>query len=239
MYLLRLDDASEHWNIENWHRMHDMVQKYGVKPIVAIIPDNQDSKLLRFPLDPSYDDTIRAWLTEGWTPALHGYSHVMDSPNGGVNPINRRSEFAGKPLEIQQEKIRNGYALLKEKGIAPHVFVAPGHTFDKNTLEALRTETDIRIVSDTIADDVWFENDFYFIPQQSGSVRVLGFTVTTFCYHPNTMHNEGFEKLEFFLREHHRNFGAFGEISLKKRPLNAKDQIVKVLYFAKRRLLTN
>ncbi len=236
MYLLRLDDASEHWNIENWQRMHDLVRKYGIKPIIAIIPNNQDAKLLHFPLDPSYDETIHTWLSEGWTPALHGYNHVMDSQDGGVNPINHRSEFAGKPLDIQQEKIRNGYAMLNERGIDPHVFVAPGHTFDENTLEALRSETSIRIVSDTIANDVWFENGFYFVPQQSGSVRALGFSVTTFCYHPNTMRDEHFTELVSFLEKYHSNFGSFEDVELKKRPMGTKDRLIRTAYFAKRRL---
>ena len=48
MYILRLDDASEHWNKENWLQMHDLLAKYDVKPIVAVIPHNEDAKLLKY-----------------------------------------------------------------------------------------------------------------------------------------------------------------------------------------------
>ena len=37
MYILRLDDASEHWNKDNWHRIHDLLEKYDIRPIVAMI----------------------------------------------------------------------------------------------------------------------------------------------------------------------------------------------------------
>ena len=160
----------------------------------------------------------------------------MDSENGGINPVNHRSEFAGKSLEIQCKKIRNGYRILKEKNIDPHAFIAPGHTFDENTLEALRRETDIRIISETVADDVYWSNGFYFIPQQSGRVRTLGFSFITYCYHPNTMCEEQFIELEAFLKKSSSAFCTFEEIPLKKRSLSVKDRAIRTAYFVRRRL---
>ena len=83
MYLMRLDDASEHWNIENWHRIHDLLKKYNVNPIVAIIPHNEDTRLIQYPIDDQFNDTILAWIKDGWIPALHGYSHVLEPSMGG------------------------------------------------------------------------------------------------------------------------------------------------------------
>lgn len=76
--------------------------------------------------------------------------------------------------------IQHGVDVLKGHDIKPKVFFAPSHIFDENTLVALKEESDIRIISDTIANDVYFENDFYFIPKQSGRVRKLPFKVCTF-----------------------------------------------------------
>ena len=61
-------------------------------------------------------------------------------------------EFAGVPLGIQRQKIRDGVQIFREHGIEPDVFFAPSHTMDLNTIEALKEESKIRIISDTIAD---------------------------------------------------------------------------------------
>ena len=161
MYLIRLDDASEHWNREKWLRMHDILAEYRVKPLFAIIPHNEDDKLLKFPKDEAFWETVSQWISEGWLPGLHGYNHVLSSKKGGLHPVNLRSEFAGEPLEKQKRKIADGLKILHKKGIFPQIFVAPAHTFDENTLEALRLESNIRIISDTIASDVYLDNGFY------------------------------------------------------------------------------
>ena len=95
---------------------------------------------------------MRTWQARGWCLALHGYDHVYLSGSGGLNPVNARSEFAGLPLEAQKEKISAGLALLREQGIEPRVFFAPSHTFDENTLTALKECSRIRHISDTVAN---------------------------------------------------------------------------------------
>ncbi|MCH5259485.1 MAG: DUF2334 domain-containing protein [Lachnospiraceae bacterium] len=236
MYLLRLDDASEHWNRENWQRMHDMLTAYGIRPIVAIIPHNEDEKLLQYPIDRAYRDTIRAWIDEGWTPALHGYSHKYITKSGGINPVNHYSEFAGVSLNIQREKISRGVEEFKEVvGKEPEVFVAPAHTFDENTLEALRLESNIRVISDTIASDVYYRDDFYFIPQQSGRVRNLWMRLITFCYHPNVETDCSFKEMERFIEKYASRFVPFESLELKKREKGFYDNALSYLYFARRK----
>ena len=237
MYLLRLDDASQHWNKDNWVRMHELCLKYGIIPIVAIIPHNEDEKILQFPEDPAYLDRITSWIKEdSWTPALHGYCHVFISNKAGINPINNRSEFAGVDIETQKRKIRNGIRILGEIGIHPEIFVAPAHTFDENTLIALCTETSIRIISDTIARDIYYKAPFFFIPQQSGSVRSINFPIVTFCYHPNYMDDNSFQTLEGFIKKHKSKFTSFDKLAMKERKLGVSDRLMRTLYFAKRKL---
>lgn len=236
MYLLRLDDASEHWNKGNWHRMHDLLSKYGVKPIIAIIPHNEDKELMQYPMDEDYPDTIKSWVAQGWTPALHGYNHVYISESGGINPVNQRSEFAGVSLDEQRIKISQGVKALKGiVGREPEIFVAPAHTFDENTLKALREETNIRIISDTVANDIYYRDGFYFVPQQSGRVRELWLKLVTFCYHPNVETDAGFEKLESFLQKHASEFAPFSEVKLKGRKMSLYDRALSFMYFARRK----
>jgi len=59
---------------------------------------------------------------------------------------------------------------LENNDLEPKVFFAPSHTFDANTLEALRLESNIGVICDTIANNVYTLNAFYFIPQQTGEV---------------------------------------------------------------------
>ena len=99
---------------------------------------------------------------------------------GGCNPVNKKSEFAGLQLEEQVIKIKNSWDILERHNIKPEIFFAPAHTFDYKTLQALMDASPIRIISDTIAWDVYTERDFWFIPQQSGSVRKLPFRTVTF-----------------------------------------------------------
>lgn len=234
-YIMRLDDASEYMDVEKWQRMEDLLDKYHIKPIVGVIPDNQDPDMVGvYPKDEQFWKKVQRWKKKGWIIALHGCTHVFETREGGLNPVNDRSEFAGVPLERQKEKIRAGVRILREHGIEPEIFFAPAHTFDENTLIALKEESDIRIISDTIANDIYFENGFYFIPQQSGRVRKLPFKVCTFCYHPNTMEDLSWKVLEDFLQKNANTFTDVGRFELDKRKLTAMDRLLKKVYFSRR-----
>ena len=82
MYLLRLDDASEYMNHKNWNRMKKILDQYGIKPIFGIIPNNMDSGLMIYNKSDCFWDKINEWIKQGWVPALHGYSHILQ-PGGG------------------------------------------------------------------------------------------------------------------------------------------------------------
>lgn len=153
---------------------------------------------------------------------------------GGINPVNQYSEFAGLPLKTQKEKIGNGVKIFESHGLNPRIFFAPAHTFDENTMEALRQCSEIRIISDTPANNYYYKDDFYFIPQQSGRVRNLPFSLVTFCYHPNKMAEKDFSELESFLSKHRVKFCSVEEIDLKERKFGILDCAIRKLYFARR-----
>lgn len=233
MYLIRLDDASEYMDIEKWGRVETILDRYSVKPIVGIIPNNKDEELIAdYTYNEGFWDKAKEWQKKEWAIALHGYTHVYLTKSGGINPVNYRSEFAGVPLKEQKNKIRKGIQIFKEKGLVAKLFFAPSHTFDLNTLRALKEETDIRIVSDTIANDTYKWQDFYFIPQQSGKVRRLPFKLVTFCYHPNNMEEHDFLELDNFLSKYSERFITFQELKLNNRTLSLHDRILRRIYFA-------
>lgn len=235
MYLMRLDDASEYMDLEKWKRMEKLLDKYSVKPIYGIIPANKDPELLKYNKVNKFWELMKTWEEKGWTPALHGYNHIFETSEGGLNPVNNRSEYAGVSLEIQKQKIKDGYNLLKSHNIIPDIFFAPAYTFDTNTLIALKEESLIRIICDTIANDIYFKDEFYYIPQQSGHCQKLPFKITTFCYHPNIMNDIDFERLEVFLKNYSKNFINFKIVKLKKRNYSFLDKLFRKIYFVRRK----
>lgn len=236
MYLIRLDDASDHMHIENWSRIERLLDENGVKPLVGVIPMNRDPMLLEFPEDPNFWSKAQAWQEKGWRIALHGYEHVYSTKCAGINPVHNHSEFAGHSLEVQREKIREGMKILKEKGLHPTAFFAPSHTFDENTMEALRLESDIRTISDTVANDVYCRKGFTFIPQQAGMVRKLPFKLSTICLHPNYTTEAEFQKIEAFLKAYAGQFVNPNEIRLSTRRRSLLDRFYETAYFLKRKL---
>ena len=230
MYLVRLDDASEHMDLDNWVRMKSLLDKYQIKPIYGIIPNNQDPELLKYEKVSDFWSLMKRWESEGWIPAMHGYTHVFETDKGGINPVNKRSEFAGVTFERQSEKIRDGYRILREHGIKTDIFFAPAHTFDGNTLKALYKETPIRVISDTISNDVYYRKPFYYIPQQSGRMRKLPFKVVTFCFHPNIMKNEDFADVEEFIIRNRKEFKLYMNPQIMRKK-NITDKLLSILYF--------
>lgn len=234
-YLLRLDDASEYMDIEKWHMLELLLNRYSIKPIVGVIPQNKDKDLTaRFPFNPNFWGLCDVWLKNGWTLAMHGSTHEYSTSEGGLNPVNQYSEFAGVAYDIQERKIQKGLEILQNHGIFPKIFFAPAHTFDENTLLALENNSNIRIISDTIAMDVYKEKEFFFIPQQSGKARKLPFRIVTFCYHPNNMTRKSFAHLEEFFSKNARNFIRFEDISFRERKLNFIDYFLRRMYFLRK-----
>lgn len=230
-FIMRLDDACPKRDVAKWDRMESLLDKYGVKPLVGVIPDCQDPDMDCYAEDSDFwSKRIPSWQEKGWTLALHGYNHVFKTECGGINPVNKRSEFAGVPLDEQKSMIADGVSILRRNGVNPQVFFAPAHTFDENTVKALQEVSDIKFISDTPANKPYFKYGMTFVPQQSGRVRNLPFHTVTFCYHPNTMNDFAFEQLENFLMQN-----TFVEFPLEpiKRKQSLLDKILMKVYYAR------
>lgn len=238
-YLIRLDDACPTMDVKKWNKIEDILDKFGIRPMVGIIPANADKDQLINLEDTQFWNKVHGWISKQWTIALHGFDHVCISNSGlnGMNPIWKRSEFSGVPLEYQKEKIRKGVAVLRSHGINPKYFFAPSHTFDENTLIALKEESDIRIISDTIANKPYKIGDFTFIPQIGGHCfepKLWG--QWTFCLHPSTMQDADFAAVEQFISEHKHQFIGFEQIDITNAgQKNIISKIMDKVYFARRK----
>lgn len=239
-YLIRLDDASPYMDRQKWQHMEIILDKYGIRPLVGIIPANSDKGAMIEPENVSFWDIVHLWENKGWKTALHGYCHDCIFKGGlkGMNPMWQRSEYAGASLATQREKIKNGYKILRSNGIKPNYFFAPSHTFDEKTIEALRLETDIRIISDTIGRYPYWKNDFAFIPQIAGHcVKMFVPGYYTYCFHPNSMSDSAFIALENFIKVNYSSFISFDDININN--FGSKhnvDKLMSWVYFSIRRI---
>lgn len=232
-YLIRLDDACETMDFKKWNRIALFFDAYNIRPLVAVIPNNEDPTLKIDPINDSFWDWLMERERKGWEIGLHGDNHVYATDQGGINPIHKRSEFAGLSLDEQRIKIRQGFLKLKQKGFDPRIFIAPSHTFDRNTLTALKQESTIGIVSDTMSFFPYKKWGFIFIPQQLGAVRNVFFPgLYTFCYHPNTMNEQDFIALERFISCNSHKFIGFKDLKLEKvGSKNIFDYMLSFAYF--------
>lgn len=239
-YLIRLDDACPTMDHAKWRRILEMLDSYGIRPMIGVIPHNEDPMQKIDAPDPLFWEMVKDWQNKKYAIALHGYNHCYISEKGldGLNPLWKRSEFSGVDYEQQCQKIFDGFTILKNHGIEPKFFFAPSHTFDKNTLKALLVCTPIRIISDTIATKPYIMDNFVFIPQLGGhccNMKIGG--TWTFCLHPSTMKDENFEATESFIKAHRNEFISFEEIDISH--LKQKDLFSKFfswLYFTKRKI---
>lgn len=235
-YLIRLDDACPYMDAMKWQRMEDILNKYGIKPLVGIIPANADPETIIEEEDVFFWKKVHRWMAKGWTIALHGYDHVCITQKGGINPVHHRSEFAGLSYNDQALKLIKGYELFRRHEVEPLFFFAPCHTFDEITLKVIKDFTPIRKISDLIATKPYKRYGFTFVPCQMGKFRELpipGYWCA--CYHPNIMKDEEFEALEAFLKSHKRDFISFESLHEPGRR-SVIDRLLSFAYYTFRRI---
>lgn len=196
-YIIRLDDACPTMDSERWLRLENILDRLQIRPIVAVVPDNLDPLLQVGLPDPNFWSRVHSWKNKGWTIAMHGFQHAFHSieKNKLILPFYNRSEFAGLSLIEQSQKILSSWNIFLKNGITPNAWIAPGHCFDYTTLQALQNETSIRIISDGIACNAYFENGFYWIPQQLWVLSPKRFGLWTLCLHPNSMSLDEIDQL--------------------------------------------
>ena len=127
---VRLDDITPDMDWDKFYQFKEILDTYGIRPLIGVVPKNQDENLALNPWKEGFWDEIKTLQHQGWIVAMHGVNHVYDSKKGGMFPLNDFSEFAGHSLEIQMEKIKRGKGILQEKGIETDFFMTPAHTYE-------------------------------------------------------------------------------------------------------------
>ncbi len=212
-YLIRLDDLCPTNNLQKWERFFTLFDKHGIKPIIAVIPANKDPKLKACGnFNPYYWQLVRELQNKNYVIGMHGFDHYYINRNSGLLKMNNRSEFAGLPLQTQKEKIRKAAEIFRGENINPTVFIAPAHTFDRNTLLALHEYTNIKIISDGLLKSPYVRFGFNWVPVQLSEVEQKTKYTWTFNYHPETCSDKTFAELEIFIEKNHHLFVSLDDL---------------------------
>jgi len=216
-YLLRFDDICPTMSWRNWDHIEAILVQQQIRPILAVVPDNQDPELNISRPDPTFWERVRGWQRRGWTIGMHGWQHRFVTNNAGIVGVTPRSEFAGLPRKVQQSKISAADAIFNREGIRSRLWIAPAHSFDESMLEVLK-EIGVQYISDGFA--IWPFSDslgMMWIPQQLWSFRYRPFGTWTICFHVNRWTNADVAAFEFSVQKCRGLITSFPEIVAKYR----------------------
>lgn len=219
-YIIRLDDACATMNHDNWEKMEQLLNKYGIKPIVGVIPENKDLDF-DWKEDLQFWEKVLKWQSRDWTLALHGLNHLLhknyDEKLYYQKSHSVQTEFAGVPYEQQEEMIRKGLEIFAAHNIETKCFFAPAHTYDSNTVKACLNSGKISFISDGYALRIYKKDGMIFVPSIcDGPFRIKIPGLYTFVFHPSKMSEKGFEALQKFLEKNAEDIVSFDEVIREK-----------------------
>ena len=222
-YLFRLDDITDTIDQDSFDRCLSLLLDAGVKPLLGVIPDNQDARLQRHPRQKDFWKRLASLRDRGLiSVALHGLHHVYHENRRsllyayGIGPL---SEFAGLPYTVQCRKIAEGLSILRGRNLNPTAWMAPNHSFDTATIHALAANN-LSVVTDGIGLFPFRRRGITFVPVLSGRPRRIPFGIMTICLHTETMTERDFEGLRLFLKRKPRCL-SFEEVIEMKNPFFA------------------
>lgn len=216
-YLLRLDDFCPTMWRAGWERFAPLIAEFGVRPILAVVPKNQDPDLIIEAPDTEFWDRMGRLESAGATIAIHGYRHVCVSRGASLLAMHRETEFAGVAEEKQTEWVNAGLQIFRGHGLNPKLWVAPRHGFDDVTLKVLR-RAGISFISDGFARVPLVRGGVTWIPQQLWEPVHRSKGLWTICIHSNTAREATVRRLREFLQGNAGQFTSFDRVATEFKP---------------------
>ena len=227
---VRMDDISPDMDWEKFYAFKAILDEYGIKPLIGVVPDNRDEHLHKEDSVPDFWERIRGLKEEGYVIALHGYQHIYTTKKGGLFPLNKFSEFAGIPYEKQLFMLQEGTKVLNENGIETDFFMAPAHSYDKNTLRALK-ECGYKRITDGFGSTPyeWKGLTFYPISFILGRSLKKKSGYTTMVIHANELSAEGMENYRKMFATHQGTWISYEEYL--KQPIKRRGVVGSIMEF--------
>ncbi len=209
---VRLDDITSRMDYERFNKIRLILDKADIRPLIGVVPFLKDENLMKNEEHGDFPKLLQELEQNGWQIALHGYNHLYTTKKGGIFPLNGFSEFAGVSLEKQLKMIKEGKEQLESLGVTPTAFMAPGHSFDRNTLKALK-ENGITKLTDGFGKAPYIRNGITFYPiskKRSECVsKKPGYS--TYVLHGDTMTDKDIEAFEKLINENRECFISYDE----------------------------
>ncbi len=216
---VRLDDITPDMDWDKFLAFKEILDRYGIKPLIGVVPDNRDENLHKDDNRKDFWKYVKELQALGWVVAMHGFEHVYTTDKGGMFPLNHFSEYAGLDYEKQLQMILDGKRILKEHGMDTDIFMAPAHSYDRNTVKALLAGG-FHKMTDGFGRRPYVYRGMTFYPISfllSSSLRKKqGYT--TMVVHTNEITKEAMLQYKKMFAEHEKSFISYGDY-LKVRPV--------------------
>lgn len=211
-YLLRFDDICPTMNWNVWREVEPILLDNGIRPILAVVPDNLDPHLMHGEHDAAFWSNVRAWQARGWTIGLHGYQHKYETRSAGIIGRNRYSEFAGLPEDEQRRKLSAAFDIFRAQGVQPDIWVAPAHSFDATTVRLL-SRFGLRTISDgySLLPHLCAQGMLW-VPQQAGRFLPAPLGTWTVCMHFNSWTRADIANFRADVRKHRARITTLSEV---------------------------
>ena len=203
--LIRFDDIAPNMNWEMMDRCEKILNEFTIKPVLGVIPNNQDSELLGYPKRDDFWNIIKKWQSKDWSIAMHGYTHVYDKETHKKDffGYGGRSEFFGHSYEEQISRIKKGLKIFKEKNIEINTFFAPNHTYDLNTFNALKDSGILQVI-DGYGLAPFKLKEIKFLPQLFYKLYMLPLGIQSTQIHINYWKEKDLEIFKHFIEKNHK-----------------------------------
>jgi len=203
--LIRFDDIAPNMSWEMMDKCQELLNYYDLKPVMGVIPDNQDNEILKYPKRENFWETVKKWELNNWSIAMHGYNHLYDKETNKKDFFNYggRSEFFGHSYEDQLSKIKKGLEIFEKNNIQIDTFFAPNHTYDRNTFKALKNSGILKII-DGYGLMPYSFNGIRFVPQLFYKLYLLPFGIQSAQIHINYWSDKDYTNFKKFIEKHHK-----------------------------------
>lgn len=209
---VRMDDITPDMNWENFRFFQQLFEEVGITPLLGIVPENKDENLHKEEAHQDFYEIMKELQSKGWVLSMHGCHHIYSTKKGGMFPLNNFSEFAGVSYTEQKKMLEEGKQKLAEKGIVTDIFMAPAHSYDKNTLRALK-ELGFTRMTDGFGKKPYTYKGMTFYPISFQLSRSLNEKegYTTMVLHANTITESDKEKYKKIFKEHGKDMISYSE----------------------------
>ncbi|WP_373132271.1 DUF2334 domain-containing protein [Ruminococcus sp. Marseille-P328] len=218
--LIRFDDICPTMDLKQWNRAVAIIDKYDIKPLIGVIPCCEDEDLFIDKENNNFWNDINELQAKGYVIAMHGLNHVCDNNFHGMINKTIGSEFAGYPYEVQYDKIKKGKQIMELHGVYTDIFFAPRHSYDINTLRALK-DNGFKYISDGKSNKPLIKQGIKCIPCRSAGcpkIKRNGCCTAVFHAHEWTREDKkkGYYDLVELCSKYHDDIVDFYEFANRK-----------------------